>query len=56
MIRDDLVIKSKVEVDFVGKEGGYPLSSDAFLGGAENHPLCKTMVDHNQQGMETGGK
>ena len=37
------------------KEGGSPFSSDGFLCGAENYPLCKAMVDHNQQGIETRG-
>ena len=37
------------------KEGGYPLSGDGFLGRAENYPLCKAIVDHNQQGIETRG-
>ena len=49
MIRDDFVIKSKVEVNFVEKEGGYPFGGDGFLGEAENYPLCKAMVNHNQQ-------
>ena len=48
-IRDDLVVKPKVEVDLVEKEGGDPFCSDRFLGGAENYPLCKPMVNHNQE-------
>ena len=47
-ITDDLVVKSEVDVYFVEKESGYPLSGDAFLGGVENHFLCKAIVDHNQ--------
>ena len=38
------------------KEGGYPFSSDGFLSGAENYPLCKAMVNHDQQRIETRGK
>ena len=47
-IRDDFVIEAKVEVYFVEKEGGYPFNSDGFLCWAENHPLSKPMVNHNQ--------
>ena len=35
-IRDDLVVESKVEVDFMEKEGSHPFSSDCFLSEAEN--------------------
>ena len=54
-IGDDFVIKSEVQVDFVEEEGGYPLSGDRFLGGAENYPLSKAMVDHNQQRVKAKG-
>ena len=37
------------------KESGYPFSSDGLFSGAENYPLHKAMVDHDQQGVETGG-
>ena len=37
------------------KESCYPFGSDGFLCGAENYPLCKAMVDHNQQGIKNGG-
>ena len=37
------------------KEGSYPLGGDCFLGGAENYPLCKAMVDHDQQRIKTRG-
>ena len=55
MIGDDFVIESKSEVYFVEKEGGYPFCSDGFLSGAENYPLCKAMVDHDQQRIEARG-
>ena len=35
------------------KESCYPLSSDGFLGGAENYFLCKAMVNHNQKRVKT---
>ena len=37
------------------KEGGYPLGGDGFLCRAENYPLCKAMVDHDQQGIKARG-
>ena len=54
-IRDNFIVESEVQVDFVEKESGYSLGGDHFLGGAENYPLCKAMVDHNQQRVETRG-
>ena len=48
-IRDGFVVKSKVEIDFVKKEDGCLFCDDGFLSGAENHPLSKAMVDHNQE-------
>ena len=44
-----------MKVDFVEKKSSYSLGSDSFLSGAENYPLCKAMVDHDQQGIKTGG-
>ena len=46
-IRDNFVVETKVKVNFI-EEGGNPFCSDNFLSGAENHPLCKPMVDHDQ--------
>ena len=54
-IRDDFVVESEVEVNFIKKEGSYPFNSDGFLDRAENHPLCKAMVNHKQQRMKAGG-
>ena len=55
MIGDDFVIKPKVEVDFVEKEYSYPFGGDHFLSGAENYLFSKTMVNHDQQRIETRG-
>ena len=41
--------------DFVEKERGDSLGSDRFLGRAENHPLSKSMVDHDQERVEARG-
>ena len=30
--------------------------SDGFLGRAENHPLSKPMVNHDQKGVKAGGE
>ena len=54
-IRNDLVVEPKVEVDFIEKESGDPFCSDCFLGGVENYPLCKPMVDHNQERVKARG-
>ena len=37
------------------KEGGNPFGSNGFLGRAKNHPLSKSMVDHNQERIEARG-
>ena len=55
MIGDDLVVEPKTEIHFMEKEGSYSLGEDGFLCGVENYPLCKAMVDHNQQRIETRG-
>ena len=47
-IRDNFVVETEVKVNFIEEEGGNSLCSDSFLGGAENHPLCKPMVNHDQ--------
>ena len=52
-IRDDLVVEPELEVYLMEKEGSYPLSGDGFLCGAENYPLHKAMVNHNQQRVKT---
>ena len=53
-IRDNLVVKSIAEEDFMEKEGSDSFSGDGFLCGAENYPLSKAMVDHDQERVEAG--
>ena len=48
-IRDDLVIEPEMEIDLVEKKGGNPFCGDHFLGGAKNYPLCKPVVNHDQE-------
>jgi len=48
MIGDNFVIESKTKEDFVVEEGGNALGRDSFLSQAENYPLSKPMVYHNQ--------
>ena len=55
-IRDHLVVKAKVEEDFVKEEGCDPFYSDGFLCGAENHPLSKLMVNHDQKRVKAIGR
>ena len=54
-IRDDLVVKSVAEEDFVEEKGGDSFGGDGFLSGAENYPLSKAMVYHDQERIEAGG-
>ena len=55
-VRDDFVIEAKAKVYFVEKECGNAFGSDVFLCRAENHPLSKPMVDHDQKGIRVGGR
>ena len=54
-IEDDFIVESEVEVDFVEEKGSHPFSGDHFLSGAENYPLRKAMVDHDQQRIKARG-
>ena len=38
------------------EKGGYPFSGDHFLSGAENYPLHKAMVNHDQQRIKASRK
>ena len=53
-IGDDFVVETKAKVYFVGKECSNAFSGDIFLCRAENHPLSKPMVDHDQKGIKAG--
>jgi len=55
MIRDNLVVEFIVEEDFVEEKGGDSFGGDGFLSGAENYPLSKAMVYHDQERIEAGG-
>ena len=44
-----------MSIDFVEEKGSYSFSGDGFLSGAENYPLSKAMVNHNQQGVKAKG-
>ena len=54
-VGDDFVIEAKAKVYFVEKQRHNAFGSDVFLCGAENYPLHKPMVDHDQKGIEAGG-
>ena len=47
--RDYFVVKAKVKENFMKEEIGDPFCSDGIFCGAENHPLSKPMVDHDQK-------
>ena len=55
-VGDNFVIKAEAKVYFVKKERGNAFGGDVFLCGTENHPLSKPMVDHDQKGIEAGGR
>jgi len=55
MIRDDLVVESIAEEDFVEEKGGDSFGGDGFLSRAENYPLSKAMVYHDQERIEACG-
>jgi len=55
LVRDNLVVESVVEADFVEEKGGNSFGGDGFLSGAENYPLSKAMVYHDQERIEAGG-
>jgi len=54
-VRDNLVIESVAEEDFVEEKGGDSFGGDGFLSGAENYPLSKAMVYHDQERIKAGG-
>ena len=54
-IGDDFVKKSEVKENLVEKEGCDPFGGNRFLGRAENYPLSKSMVYHDQERIEARG-
>jgi len=54
-IGDDLVVESVVEEDFVEEKGSDSFGGDGFLSGAENYPLSKAMVYHDQERIKACG-
>ena len=54
-VRNDFVIKAKAEENFVEEKGGDPFGGDGFLGRAENYPLSKPMIDHDQERVKACG-
>ena len=55
MVQDDLLVEAKLGVYFVKEKGCDPLGGHHFLSGAENYPLCKAMVDHDQERVKARG-
>ena len=55
LVGDDFIITAEAKVYFVEKERGNAFGSDVFLCGAENYPLCKPVVNHDQKGVKAGG-
>ena len=53
LVRDDLIIKTKSFEYFGEEQGGDSGGVNSFLGRAENYPLSKPMVNHDQKGIKT---
>ena len=54
-VGDDFVKKSKAEENLVEEKGGDSFSGNRFLGRAQNHPLSKPMVYHDQERIKAQG-
>jgi len=54
-VRDNLVIESVAEEDFVEEKGGNSFGGDGFLSGAENYSLSKAMVYYDQERVKASG-
>ena len=52
-IRDDFIVETKSFECFREEQGSNSRGVDGFLGRAENYPLSKPMVDHDQKGIKT---
>ena len=48
-VGDGFVVQAKAEENFVEEKGSDPFGGDGFLSRAENYPLSKPMVDHDQE-------
>ena len=55
-VGDYFVIKAEAKENFMKEEIGNPFCSNGFLSGAENHPLSKPMVNHDQKRVKAGGE
>jgi len=49
-------MEAKAGNDMFEKEGGNTSSIDSFKTRNENHPLCKPMVNHDQNKVKTRGE
>jgi hypothetical protein len=52
-IRDDLVIESELSINMLEEKFGYSFQGDRFQAWDNNYPLCKAMVCHNHDRIET---
>ena len=56
LVRDDLVMKAKSGEDVLEKDVGNVCRGGGFVARAENYPLRKTMVYHDQDRIVTMGE
>ena len=54
-VGDDFIEESEAKEDFVEKEGGNSFGGNRFLSRAENHPLSKSEVYHDQERIKARG-
>jgi len=55
-IRDNFVMETKVGEDMFEKQGSDASGVNSFATRDENHPLGKSMVDHDQNRVKTRGQ
>ena len=48
-------MKAEMKENVFEKEFGNSFGIDGFVAWGENYPLRKAVVDHDQEGIETGG-
>ena len=56
VVQDYFIMETKAGEDIFEKQDGDAGSIDSFVTRDENHPLCKPMVNHDQNRVKTGGQ
>jgi hypothetical protein len=53
MIGDDLIIESELSINMLEEMFGHSFRGDRFQAWSNNYPLCKAMVYHDHERIET---